>query len=191
MRGWKRTDVVRCWEMLLAVSILLLQAACTPERMAPPAVSPLASPLTSPLVPPTVAHVGEAGAAAVGATPPITMAVDITLVPQYGEPPSRGDPKLGSSLNQLLEAYRQDGLAEAQTFAERRGMTLEDGRVQVEIVVVGDAVDDVRAAVEALEGEYQGHYEDLLQALVPLDALASLARRPDVAVIREPRRAGQ
>jgi hypothetical protein len=119
------------------------------------------------------------------------MAVDITLVPQHSAPPSRGDPKLGSALNQLLEAYRQDGLAEAQTFAERRGMTLDDGRVQVEIVVGGDAVDDVRAAVETLEGEYQGHYGDLLQALVPLDALTSLAQRPDVAIIREPRRAGQ
>jgi hypothetical protein len=191
MRGWKCTDVVRCWEMLLAVGILLLQSACTPAKTVLPAVSPLASSLTSPLVPPTVARVGEAGAAAVGATTPVTMAVDITLVPQHGVPPSRGDPKLGSSLNQLLEAYRQDGLAEAQAFAGRRGMILEDGRVQVEIVVVGDAVDDVRAAVEALEGEYQGHYGDLLQALVPLDALVSLAQRPDVAIIREPRRAGQ
>jgi hypothetical protein len=191
MRGSRRTDVVRCWEVLLVVGILLLQSACTPAKTVPPAVSPLVSPLTSPLVPPTIAHVGGAGAAAVGATMPVTMVVDATLVPQRDEPPSRGDPKLGSSLDQLLEVYRQDGLAEAQAFAERRGMALEGGRVQVEIVVVGDAVDDVRAAIEALEGEYQGHYGNLLQALVPLDALTSLAQRPDVAVIREPLRAGQ
>ena len=191
MRGSRHTNVVRCWGVSLVVGIVLLQSACTPAKTVPSTDSPLVSPLTSPLVPPTVAHMGEAGAAAVGATTPVTMVVDTTLVPQHGEPPSRGDPKLDSSLNQLLEAYRQDGLAEAQTFAERRGMTLEDGRVQVEIVVVGDAVDDVRAAVETLEGEYQGHYGDLLQSLVPLDALTSLAQRSDVAIIREPRRAGE
>ena len=35
----------------------------------------------------------------------------------------------------------------------------------------------------------QGHYKGLVQALVPIDALVSLAELPDVQQIREPQRA--
>ena len=103
--------------------------------------------------------------------------------------PKEGNPKLGSSLNQLLEAYRSGGLAEAQAFAKTREMVLRDDRVQVEVVAAREAMSDLREAVEAVGGEYQGHYETLLQALVPIGALESLAERADVQVIREPQRA--
>ena len=103
--------------------------------------------------------------------------------------PKEGNPKLGSSLNQLVEAYDRGGLAEAQAFARTRGMVLRDDRVQVEVVAAGEAMSDLIEAVEAVGGEYQGHYETLLQALVPIVALESLAERPDVQVIREPQRA--
>jgi hypothetical protein len=104
------------------------------------------------------------------------------------EQTSNVDPKLGSSLRRLLEAHRGKGLAEAQTFAQRRVMVLDGDRVQVVIVTTEEAVDDLREAIEALGGAYQGHHKTLLQALVPLDTLESLARRPDVRVVREPRR---
>lgn len=119
------------------------------------------------------------------------MTVATEMMPQEVERPRRGNPKLESSLNQLLEAYKQGGLAEAQAFAETRQIELKDGRVQVEIVATTtEAIADLREAIEALGGEYQSHYGNLLQALVPVDALETLAQRPDVEVIREPRRAG-
>jgi hypothetical protein len=107
---------------------------------------------------------------------------------QEVEGSSRSNPKLGSSLNQLLAAHRREGLAEAQAFAATHMMVLDDDRVQVVIVTTQEAMSDLKEAVEALGGEYQGHYETLLQALVPIDALESLAGRPDVQVVREPRR---
>lgn len=166
--------VVRYWGALLIMGVLIFQPACTPARTAPPGISPG----------------GEAGVSSIETVLPSTMIVATMVSPQEVERPSKGNPKLGSSLNQLLEAYQRGGLAEAQTFAEMHRMMLDDGRVQVEVIVAREAVSDLREAIEALGGEYQGHYETLLQALVPLDALESLAGRPDVEVIREPRRAG-
>ena len=107
---------------------------------------------------------------------------------QEVERPAKGNPKLGSSLNQLLETHRREGLAEAQAFATTHMMVLDDNRVQVVIVTIQEAISDLKEVIEALGGEYQGHYETLLQALVPIDALESLAGRPDVQVVREPRR---
>ena len=101
----------------------------------------------------------------------------------------RGNPKLGSSLNQLLEAYREGGMAEAQAFAVSHMMVLQGDRVQVTIVTNEEAIGDVRVEVEAVGGEYQLHYRNLLQALVPIGELELLAQRPDIRIIREPRRA--
>jgi hypothetical protein len=123
-------------------------------------------------------------------TPWITVTVPTGLTPQKVERSPKSNPKLGSSLNQLLEAYQRGGLAEAQTVAKMHGTKLDQDRVQVELVVAKGSVSDLREAIETIGGEYQGHYETLLQALVPLDALESLARQPGVQVIREPRRAG-
>jgi len=105
------------------------------------------------------------------------------------ERPSKGHPKLASSLNQLLAVHRSEGLAEAQTFATSHNMVLQDDRVQVKIVATDEAIDDIRKAVEAVGGEYQAHYQNLLQALLPIGELEALAERPDVQIIREPLRA--
>jgi len=129
------------------------------------------------------------GAGSIETGPLITVTVATALIaPQEIERPSRGNPKLGSSLNQLLEAYRQGGMAEAQAFAEMHGMVLDDNRVQVQVITATEAMSDLIAAIEAVGGEYQGHYEAVVQALVAIDALESLAQRPDVQAIREPRR---
>lgn len=113
----------------------------------------------------------------------------MTLADAHGaEPASRGNPKLGSSLNQLLGTYQRERLSGARSFAERHMMALDEGRVQVVVVAVDEEMDALRRAVEVLGGEYQGHYGTLLQALVPIDALESAAARTDVQVVREPRR---
>ncbi len=116
-----------------------------------------------------------------------TVGTDVDLSDIEPLPP--GNPKLGTSLNQLLVAYRRNGLAGAQDFADQHVMLLDAHRVQVEVVADGEAMAGIRETVEALGGEYQGHYETLLQALVPIDALESLAEQPDVWFVRDPRRA--
>jgi hypothetical protein len=67
-------------------------------------------------------------------------------------------------------------------------MVLDDNRVQVEVITSTEAMSDLIATIEAVGGEYQGHYKAVVQALVPIDALESLAQRPDVQAIREPQR---
>lgn len=97
--------------------------------------------------------------------------------------------KLSSSLNGLLEAYQREGMTGAKIFAKNHNLVLQDNRIQVTIVTSEEAIDDVRIAVKACDGEYQLHYRTLLQAMVPITALKILAKRPDVESIREPQRA--
>jgi hypothetical protein len=111
------------------------------------------------------------------------------MAPKDIERPARGNPKLTSSLNQLLKAYRQGGIVEAQAFAKSHHMVLEDDRVQVTVTTTEGATGGVRDAVEAVGGKYQLHYKNLVQALLPIDKLEIVAQRPDVLLIREPRRA--
>jgi hypothetical protein len=101
---------------------------------------------------------------------------------------SVGDTKLESSLAQLLDTHLREGVAQAEAFAAAREMVLDGGRVQVVIVTTPETIDDLKGVVESLGGEYQGRYEGLLQALVPIDTLDSLVGRPDVQRVREPRR---
>jgi hypothetical protein len=117
------------------------------------------------------------------------MIVESLEAPVELEKPSEGHPKLGSSLNQLPKAYRRGGLAEAQAFAETHMMVLDGDRVQVEVLAAPEAMSTLRKAIEALGGEYQGHYKTLLQAVVSISALESLAEREEVWLICEPVRA--
>jgi hypothetical protein len=122
--------------------------------------------------------------------PLITTTVGTAMAPQEIERPSRGHPKLESSLNQLLEAYHRGGLAEAQAFATMHMMVIEGDRVQVEVMATEEAaIPGLKETVETVGGEYQGHYKTLLQALIPIDDLESLAERPGVQVVRLPQRA--
>lgn len=98
-------------------------------------------------------------------------------------------PKLDSTLNQLLQAYDGQDMAGARAFAESHGMVLEGQRVQVTIVTTPDAVDGLTEAIESHGGEVQGHYKGQIQALVPIEALVSVAELPEVQQIREPQRA--
>jgi hypothetical protein len=115
----------------------------------------------------------------------------ITLNGSMGQSrrPPKGNPKLGSSLNKLLEKQGLEGLSGARTLAKSLNMVLQDDRIQVTIVTGEKATGDVRKAVEAIGGEYQLHYRNLVQVLVPISALRVLAKRTDVQIIREPRRA--
>lgn len=102
--------------------------------------------------------------------------------------PSKGNPKLGSSLNQLLEVHQQNGTAEVQTFVLNHQMVVRDDCIQVTIITADNAIDQVRNAVEVAGGKYELHYQNRLQAMVPVGVLEELADRSDVLIIREPRR---
>jgi hypothetical protein len=118
--------------------------------------------------------------------PRFSPLADMERIPsKEAQRPSKGNPKLGSSLNQLAEAYRRGGIVEAQAFATSHNLVLQNDCVQVTIVTSEEAIEDIRCAVKAIGGEYQTHYRNLLQALVPIGNLEVLAQRPDVQVIRE------
>ncbi len=120
-------------------------------------------------------------------TPPeMTLPVDDLVEAQETKSPVITNPKLDSSLNQLLDAYRNDGMAEVQSFATTHGMVLEGDRVQVVIVTTPQAIDKLTETVVSLGGEVQGHYKGQLQILVPIDSLESLAEQQDVQRILEP-----
>jgi hypothetical protein len=138
------------------------------------------------------AQTGQAGAGFVQETRPlITTTVESEMMPTREiERSSEGNSKLSSPLNQLLEAYQRGGLAEAKIFAATHMLVLKDDLVQVEVIAIEEAaVPIIEETVEAVGGENQGHYKAVVQALVPIDSLESLAQRSDVQVIREPQRA--
>ena len=118
-----------------------------------------------------------------------TTTVTTTMVPlKTMVRPSKDNPKLESSLNQLLEVGRSRGLPEARAFATSHAMVLQDDRVQVTIVTSEEALGDVRGALKAIGAEYETHYRNLIQAMVPISELEVLAHRSDIRFIREPRR---
>ncbi len=101
---------------------------------------------------------------------------------------AKGNPKMSSSLNQLLEAYRKGGMNEAEAFAKKRLMVIDKACVQVTIMTTEGVVGDVRDAVESVGGEFQMQYKNLLQVLVPIIKLQEFAHRSDILMIRQPRR---
>ena len=119
---------------------------------------------------------------------PIPM-LDRLIVEETAGRPAGFNPKLDSALNQLLEVQRTEGMAGVRDFAGARQMVLDGDRVQVILVTQPETLPGLAQAAEALGGQIQGDYEGLLQALLPLDALQSLAARSDVQRIREPQRA--
>jgi hypothetical protein len=96
---------------------------------------------------------------------------------------------MDSSLTQLLAAGQRGGPAGARAYADQHLLVVDEGQVQVEILTTEEAVPDLIEAIEAAGGEYEGHFQDLMQALVPLGAVEALAERPDVLFVREPERA--
>jgi len=96
--------------------------------------------------------------------------------------PDKGNPKLDSQLNQLVQAEMS---GEAASFAEQNNITLVDGRVRV---IVECSTGQVGAADEAVSavGVVESRYGDLLQAMVPVSSLTALADKASVRLIRLP-----
>jgi hypothetical protein len=123
--------------------------------------------------------------------PPQQPAPDPEDVTPAGEPasPSSTNPKLDTTLNGLLEAYQSGGLSGAEAFAASRSLSLSGGRIRVEITASEGGIPAAQEAVEAAGGEYLGHYQDLMEAEVPIEALEPLAAHTEVLFIRVPEQA--
>lgn len=92
-------------------------------------------------------------------------------------------PKLQERLVGLI------GATDPKTFAKENGFEqdFKDGKVVVVIEATDvEALEELRWAVEALDGIVETDYENQLQALVPLKALLKLANHPHIEFIRLP-----
>lgn len=169
-------------EATAALSTSTVEAVMTAQKVEPASSTPI----------PMISQEDRMDKGLVEATVPLrTTVVGTAIAPsrEVERPSSGGNPKIETLLNQLLEAYHRGGLAEAQDFATRHGIVLEEDLVQVELIAAEEtAILGLEETIKAVGGKYQGHHQTLIQALVPIDALETLVSRSDVQAIRLPRR---
>lgn len=116
---------------------------------------------------------------------PLPSEAELTVVWGMAKP-SAGNPKLDSSLNLLVGALETSGPAGTQAYAQAHLLPLDGERVQVEITTTARAIPGLKEAIEAMGAAYQGHYQGLLEAWVPIDQLESVSTLPEVWFIRAP-----
>ena len=110
-----------------------------------------------------------------------TSGREVTNLPSVSLP-DKGNPKLDSQLNQLVNA---ESRGEAASFAEQSNIVLVDGNVRVIVECLPDQVDAAVKAANAL-GVVETSYRDLLQVVVPITSLTALADAASVHFIRMP-----
>ena len=96
--------------------------------------------------------------------------------------PEKGNPKLDSQLNQLIQAEK---LGDAASFAEQGNIELVDGNVRVIVECLPDQVDAAVKAASAF-GVVETSYRNLLQIVVPITSLTTLANAESIHFIRLP-----
>ena len=94
----------------------------------------------------------------------------------------KGNPKLGSRLDQLRSAWLS---GKAMGFDQRRKMGLADNKVRVIIECLPGKADAVTRAASRL-GTVETRYEDLVQAVAPMGQIETLSGRADVKKVRLP-----
>ena len=94
----------------------------------------------------------------------------------------KGHPKLQSALYELAatQESRRAGLA------AERGIHFSDGMVRVIAEASDEEAQEAAVAVEALGGTVETTYRGLVQAMVPVSSLTSLADEPCVRLVRLP-----
>jgi len=96
--------------------------------------------------------------------------------------PDKGNPKLDSQLNQLVNA---ESRGEAALFAEQSNIELVDGAVRVIIECMPGQLEAATKAASEL-GVVETSYRDLLQVVVPITSLTALADAASIHFIRLP-----
>lgn len=96
---------------------------------------------------------------------------------------NKGNPKLDSQLNQLVLAETR---GEAASFAEQSNIELIDGRVRVIVECLPGTLEAASEAATNAGAKLEASYENLLQAVVPVASLSSLAEAESIRFIRLP-----
>jgi subtilisin family serine protease len=105
-----------------------------------------------------------------------------------GALPTKGPPKLESSLWQLLEAERRGGLGGLSVEAERSGITLRDAATRVVVEAQSGQASAVADTAASQGGVVETSYGDLVQVLAPVGSLEALSNSEGVRFVRQPTR---
>ena len=97
--------------------------------------------------------------------------------------PDKGHPQLNSQLNQLVRAERN---GQAASFAQQSNIDLVDGAVRVIIECVPGQLEAATEAVTNAGAKLETSYDNLLQVLVPITSLTTLADAASIHLIRLP-----
>ena len=97
--------------------------------------------------------------------------------------PDKGNPKLDSQLNQLVHAERN---GEAASFAEQSNIELVNGAVRAIIECVPAQLEAATEAATNAGARLETSYDNLLQVVVPITKLSTLADAASIHFIRLP-----
>ena len=100
-----------------------------------------------------------------------------------------GSARLDSRLAQIVEAFEENSIAEAQATAAQLGIDLQADAVRVIVEARPGLRRGATASAGSLGAKIEGTYQDLIQALVPIASLEPLARVSTVEFVRPPLRA--
>lgn len=102
------------------------------------------------------------------------------------ELPQKGHHKLESVLSRLAMSEK---VGEAGTFARQAMVDLVDGKVRVVIEVTLGGILEAGQAVECVGGKVEASYRHLIQAVIPVSGLTTLADNPYILFVRLPLKA--
>ncbi len=97
--------------------------------------------------------------------------------------PDKGNPKLDSQLNQLVDAERR---GEAASFAEQSDIELIAGAVRVIIECLPGQLEAATESATNAGAKLETSYDNLLQVVVPITRLSTLADAASIHSIRLP-----
>lgn len=101
------------------------------------------------------------------------------------ELPPKGNPKLDSQLNQLVRA---ESRGEAASFAGQSAIELVEGSIRVIIECVSGQLEAATEAATDAGARLETSYDNLIQAVVPITSLTTLADAASIKFIRLPQR---
>lgn len=120
----------------------------------------------------------------ISATIPLACKSDQSVMDvSPSELPDKGNPKLDSQLNQLVIAEARGEVAE---FAENHGIELVNGDVRVIIECLPGQLETASLEMANAGARIETSHDNLLQVIVPITSLDSLAEASSIRFIRLP-----
>jgi len=116
----------------------------------------------------------------------LLMACSASVDDDVDSPPDisvKGHAKLDSQLNQLVTA---DKRGEAESFAAESAIEIIDGNVRVIIECLPGRLAETSETASGLGAIVESSHEDLLQAVIPINLITTLADEESVRLIRLP-----